>query len=88
MTEGKILLKNDQIFCEANHLVATMLKDITARTKIKIKHFSFDKRQPTQKSDKPISPCFCGKNWIVATTEGLALPVKIRRNNQFFIPVK
>lgn len=87
MTQNKILLKDDELYCEGGHLVAKMLKDIGVDTKIKAKYFWFDRRQPTQKPQQPINPCFCGKPWIRSTNDNLALPVKIKRNNQFFIPV-
>lgn len=86
MTEGKILLKGDQLFCAGNHLVTTVLKDIGANTTIKVKYFHFNPIQKPQKAGEEIKPCFCGKPWIISR-EGLALPVKIKRNNQFFIPV-
>jgi len=87
MTDGKILLKGDQLFCVGNHLVTTVLKNIGANTKIKVKYFDFNPIQKPQKAGEAINPCFCGKPWITSSKDGHAIPVKIKRNNQFFIPV-
>jgi len=86
MKDDRILQKNDQIFCENNHLVLTVLRDITPQTKMKVKHFTFAASQPVQKSHSTVNPCFCGKPWVVADKEGRAIPVKIKRDNKFLIP--